>query len=242
MIRHSSSFLISIIIHTILLLSVFFAWKNYSVVKKIECEKKICLNLADVVEKIENIKEKKVEESKKVEKQKQKKIEKTEAITDKKETEIPIKKVIVEQKAQEPKKVEEIIKKEILQEPIAVEEVSRKEPVIEKKVEIEEDVLELKKENLSKEYIKINTQKIAKLLRENLYYPRSARKRNITGAIIIKFTLGVDAKVYNIKIVESKSDILSRAAIKTIENLSGVFPAPKEELVLNVPINYNLNY
>jgi protein TonB len=78
------------------------------------------------------------------------------------------------------------------------------------------------------------------LLQENLYYPRRARKRGIIGEVLVKFKLSMDAKVYSIEVLSSKSDILSRAAIKTIEDLSGKFPKPNKELTLNVPINYTL--
>ena len=51
----------------------------------------------------------------------------------------------------------------------------------------------------------------------------------------------MDAKVSNIKIVESSSEVLSRAAIKTIEDLSEKFTKPDKEVNLSVPINYSLN-
>ena len=47
-------------------------------------------------------------------------------------------------------------------------------------------------------------------------------------------------KVYDIKIIKSKSDILSRAAMKTIMDLSGKFPKPQKRLTLHVPIGYEL--
>lgn len=56
----------------------------------------------------------------------------------------------------------------------------------------------------------------------------------------MKFELSTEAKVNSIEIVTSENDILSRAAIKTLEDLSGKFPKPNEALVLEVPINYNL--
>ena len=96
------------------------------------------------------------------------------------------------------------------------------------------------KENVAKKYIQDNISKIAKLLQENLYYPRRARKKGITGEVIVKFTLELDSSVNNIKIITSNKEILSRAAIKTIQDLSGEFPSPKEQLTIEVPINYSL--
>lgn len=245
MIRHSRSFLISIIIHSVLLLLVLFAWNNYSVIKKADCDKKIHLSICDVVTvkeltkakeppKKENQKPQKPQETPKKEMQKPKKIEKIEKTAEIKPAPIPEKKVVLEPEVQEPK---------IIEKPAVFEEVVvLQEAVQEKNVETQQETPKLKQEKSSKEYLKVNTQKIAKLLQENLYYPRSARKKNITGEIVVKFTLGIDAKVYDIKIVESKSEILSRAAIKTIEDLSGVFPAPEQELILHVPINYDLKH
>jgi protein TonB len=85
-----------------------------------------------------------------------------------------------------------------------------------------------------------NLAKIAKLLQENLYYPRRARKRGIEGKVVVRFRLLKDATVEDIEIVSSEHAILSRGAKKTIENLSGKFPRPEDELTLNVPINYFL--
>ena len=82
--------------------------------------------------------------------------------------------------------------------------------------------------------------KIVKLLQDNLYYPRSARKRGAVGEVVVKFKLLKDATVEYVEIVSSKSAILSRAAKKTIMNLSGEFPKPKEELIIKIPINYSL--
>lgn len=92
----------------------------------------------------------------------------------------------------------------------------------------------------TKEYIDNHKNLIAQLLKENLYYPRSARKRGITGAVIVKFFLSKNSLVHSIQILSSKSDILSRGAIKTITNLSGKFPAPKDDITLIVPIKYSL--
>lgn len=89
-------------------------------------------------------------------------------------------------------------------------------------------------------YVDENLKEIVTLLQENLYYPRRARRRGLEGDVVVKFKLSKNAVVSSIEVVSSQSDILSRGAIKTIENLSTVFPKPKEELVLKVPISYKL--
>lgn len=95
-------------------------------------------------------------------------------------------------------------------------------------------------EELTKQYMDDNIAKIIKLLEDNLYYPRRARKKGITGKVIVSFTLGVDSRVYNIIVLDFDNKILSRAAIKTIEDLSGDFPKSKYELKLKIPIVYSL--
>lgn len=114
---------------------------------------------------------------------------------------------------------------------------------------IEKKIRKEKKKSLSKEITKVdfikqyldeNKDLIVKLLKENLYYPRSAVKRGIIGEVVVKFTLTKDSLVHSLETISSKSDILSRGALKTISNLSGKFPAPKEEITLIVPINYAL--
>ncbi|MFA5454668.1 MAG: TonB family protein [Sulfurimonas sp.] len=235
MIRHSNSLLISIFIHAILLLTLFFAWKSYFEVKKEE-EKKICLKLCSV-EPIKEITEKKeIQEVKVVAKEKQK--EPKEPKAPKKALKEKQKKIEITGEVKEIKDaIVEIIKGELIAEIVPKKLSKIEKPIVEQKA----DDAKLMQEVPQDEHMEINKQKISQLLKENLYYPMSARKRNITGLVKVSFTLGVDAKVYNIKIVESENDILSRAAIKTIEDLSTKFPKPTKELTLSVPINYNLN-
>lgn len=228
MLRHSNSFLISIFIHAILLLILFFTWKSYFEVKKEE-QKMICLKLCSV-----ELNKKAIEP---------KNAQKAEAVMQKKPTETKkIEEVKVEKKVE--KKIEVVA--DVNQIKVSVVQIIKDEVIAdivsEKLTEIQKPIVEQKiAQNIQNEHDEINKQKIAQLIEENLYYPMSARKRDITGLVKVKFTLGVDAKVYNIKIIESGSDILSRAATKTIEDLSTKFPKPQKELTLSVPINYNLN-
>ncbi|MEA3370135.1 MAG: energy transducer TonB [Campylobacterota bacterium] len=175
----------------------------------------------------------------------------------------------VKPKVQKPK-VEKVVKKIVpkpLSVPVVKEEVKPKEEPEEVYIEpIKEDIVEheevteivveeevqqseesthrLSQEEKAieqtQEYMDEHIKQIVNLLRENLYYPRSARKRGIVGEVVVKFTLSKDATVSLVEVISSKSEILSRAAIKTIEDLSGEFPKPNEELVLRVPINYEL--
>ena len=119
-------------------------------------------------------------------------------------------------------------------------QVLQEKPQEEIKKEIQKEVLPPRQASVSDAYMNEHMQQLVKLLQENLYYPRSARKRGIQGRVVVKFTLQQDATVSYIEVVSSKNEILSRAAVLTIENLSGKFPKPKEKLTLHVPIQYDL--
>lgn len=225
--RHTPSFLVSLIIHSLLLVAFFYTYTYVTSLKSKEEDEKICLKLTCIVEKHkEHVKEKPV-----------------------------VKKVIpktVKPKVEKPKK-KEVVKK-IIPNPLTVPVVKEiVEPIPEPEVvyvekEIEEDVVEVllvesaEEQAVAQEeqYMDEHIKEIVRLLSENLYYPRSARKRGVVGEVMVKFCLATDATVSEIEIVSSHSDILSRAAKKTIEDLSGEFPKPPEELTLHVPINYEL--
>lgn len=240
MIRHSSSFILSLILHIVILLAVFFIYKSIPKKESVKIEKKVRIDLSNVTIKqtpkiIPVVQTRKIIPQETLLKSKIKQVVKKKTP---KLKPIPIKNAPKIQEMIEPKKVLQEIKpiQEIKEEP---------KKIIDNKVEHFKEVtvenLLQKQKRLEQEYISQHIREISQLLSENLYYPRSARKRNIQGSIIVRFTLSTSAKVHNITIVSSKSEILSRAAIKTIEDLSGSFPHPAEELVLHVPITYKLS-
>jgi len=261
MIRHSSSFFISLILHLLLALIIFYGYKQVTKVKQTSYEEKVKIYLCSLPEakaipkplpKIKKVVKKEPIVKKVIPKKtiKPKPIKKVKKIKKKvivKKT-VPVKKA---PKIPEPQKIEpipEVVEpvqiEEVIQEPIQ-EEVQQIIPEVQTEVsppaqEELQETTENKVLRLEQEYINEHIQKISKLLSENLYYPRSARKRNIQGKVMVKFKLSTSSKSYDIQVISSKSEILSRAAIKTIEDLSGKFPSPPEELVLHVPINYGL--
>lgn len=89
-------------------------------------------------------------------------------------------------------------------------------------------------------YLQEHMALIARLLQENLYYPRSARKRGITGEVVVAFRLKQNGEASAIEVRSGAKAMLNRAAITTIERLSGEFPRPQQPLVLQVPIQYRL--
>lgn len=55
------------------------------------------------------------------------------------------------------------------------------------------------------------------------------------------FEIARNGEVTQVEALSSPSEILSRAAVKTIEDLSGKFPKPNEKLFLKIPIVYKLS-
>ena len=90
-------------------------------------------------------------------------------------------------------------------------------------------------------YIHNNLTAIQKALQENLYYPRKARKRGIEGEVVVLFHLDTQAHISDIKVLKTPHAILSRGAIRTLEDISGCIPKPQEELDIKVPIVYRLH-
>ena len=146
-------------------------------------------------------------------------------------------------KKEEPKIIEKSVEPIKAVEPVASVEQQRQ---TEKKTEVVENKMTpndipQKKVSDEEEYLEDNLAKIAKLIKDNLYYPRVARRRGIEGSVTVRFMLLKDATVTQITTISSSSGILTRAAIKTIAELSGKFPKPKKDLMVSVPIQYSLH-
>jgi protein TonB len=252
MTKHSKSLLLSILIHSLLLGFVFYAYSEVSSFLGHKKEKKVCIKLGCIHSVATETNKSPIKEKKSVEKVKKrapktppkkphkkivKKRVKTKTVPKKV---IPVKKIqkLPEPKSQEIVKVEE---KEPKKEQIIVAEDECPAQQIKpqkKRKDAQEQTLQT--ESSSQRYINTHLAEIAQLLQENLYYPRRARKRGIEGEVIVKFTLKTDAEVAKIEIISSENEILSRGAIRTLEDLSGAFPKPDEQLTLRVPISYSL--
>jgi len=116
-------------------------------------------------------------------------------------------------------------------------------PVVQesKTLQSTEHKTEAPKPSVQKQYVHTNLSAIRAMLQENFYYPLSARKRGIQGEVVVKFTLLKNSSIKDIIIIKSSQGILDSAAQKTIEALDGKLPAPSEDLVLELPINYRLH-
>lgn len=237
---HAPSLSVSIAVHILALFLVLFLYKSANIlIEKVQKEKRVCINLNICVPNME----KSPKEEVKSQKKQLKNIIKKEIKPEKKQ----LKKIL----KKEVKKIEPPSNPEVKTTAVVVKKIIKKIPqkkVIVKKVEqLPEIPLQavkklsiVPKKTTQEIYINNHISKISQLLSENLYYPRRARKRGVTGEVLVKFTLSKDALVSNTNVITSPSELLSRAAIKTIKDLSGKFPQPDEVIVLQVPIIFSL--
>lgn len=246
MIRHTNSFLISLILHSLLLFFIFYTVKTVSLDTQKKDNEIVCLKLCNVKHESKKENNHPNQPSSVVEKKLpplvKKEVEKVQKTQE-------IKQVVVSKKSEVKieKKLEIVKEKErtkALKHPVLKLSDNKDASSCNCKqscnCDSKQETQEMKNQRSQQTYIDENMQKIVKLLQENLYYPRGARRRGITGEVIVKFSLDTNGEVSFTSVVSSQSETLSHAAIKTIKDLSGDFPKPKERLVLKLPINYNL--
>lgn len=243
MIRYSNSFFLSLIFHGSLLLSVWFFYNNDTKTEQ-ETPLKIPLKLSMMEAASQTTAQHQAKEEVCIvqpqESKPKRAEEKKERVKDEKIVEKKIEKR--EEEKRELKREEQTSNEAKVQKSVIVAEPQKSvAQEVHKEVASEQKIAPKPQEkSYEQEYYELNTQKIVELLRENLYYPRSARLKEIVGVVKVKFMLDVDAKVHNITVIESSNEILSRAAIKTIEELSTKFPKPTSQTTLTIPITYSL--
>jgi protein TonB len=242
MIRNGRALFISFIIHGGIAVAAIVALQSFTQEKPGE-EARMCISLTQYREPVaqapapqpkpvpvvkpEPVKKVKPKpEPKKIEPEKPKHVEKT-------VTEAPA--PVVAQA--EPEPIEAVAEPEPKEE--VVENVEEVETVAVQEAEVEA-VEPVPAMSAGERYLQAHIAIISELLQKHLYYPRIARKRGITGEVIVAFELLKNGEAVRIDIEAGKSTILNKAAIKTIERLSGRFPKPNEPIVLHVPINYTL--
>jgi len=233
MIRHSSSFLISLFLHIALFLLLLFMYHSIPHSLHIHKEHRRLIKLSNIIFEKNTPK---VQTKKLITKKVVKKIKTIKKVKKIKQIYKYHHKVRITKKVHKVKKVYRL--KHINKIVVNKKSIDNKKLIqnIEKKV----DKQIILTKNIKQEFIDKYMLKIEQLLKDNLYYPRSARKRGIEGRVLVHFILHKDATVTNTSAISSNSAILSRAAIKTINELSGKFPKPSEQMTLDVPINYSL--
>ena len=95
--------------------------------------------------------------------------------------------------------------------------------------------------SVQERYLDEHLQIISQLLRRHLYYPKRARKRHMEGNVIVVFELLQNGDIGNIHVKQSSNKgILDRAAVKTISKLSGKVPKPPQTITIEIPIQFRL--
>ncbi len=227
MIRHGSSFLISLIIHFFLFASIFFSWNSLlSTDKEKKSEKKISVNLLEpTTKKIAKITDEKISQQKPIFKKKI--IDKKNQIVKKEINAKKIGKINIKEKEILKKKEEEKIEESAKFEQLNKLEELKKQDQLRKATQSQKN----EQDELAR--------KVRDIILKNKYYPRSAKRRGIEGEVLVKFILTKDGKAKSIKTI-SNYTVLNDSLKKTIAEISGDFPKPKSEFLIQVNIIYSL--
>jgi periplasmic protein TonB len=88
---------------------------------------------------------------------------------------------------------------------------------------------------------------ISDALKRHKHYPRVARRRGLSGKVVLDFVILPNGEIMDIRIVESQSDghaILHQAALRAVRQASPLPPFPKTlekpSLHVTIPIVYEL--
>ena len=68
---------------------------------------------------------------------------------------------------------------------------------------------------------------LAKVLFKNIRYPREAARRNISGDVILEFTIQKDGRLENLNVVNSPPQTLTASSIAAFNQLNGSWSQPK---------------
>ena len=239
--HRSNSFFISFVIHFFILLSALFLYNSVTLPKK---EQRVPINLCQCVAsscKCNSNSKPEVQEVTTTPMKKEKQISQRQTqLQQEQVTKLPIKQIIPQNISQASVKKEVQIEQDslvVVQNNMAVSTSSEKQIISKPTTQESKNTKTFEQ----KQYMQTNFSAIMSMLQENFYYPMSARKRDIQGEVVVKFTLLKNSTIKDIIIVKSPQEILSKATITTIESLSGKLPAPAEEIVLELPINYSLH-
>lgn len=162
-------------------------------------------------------------------------------------------KQIKETKPEPVKEAIKKVKKEIIKPKTEPKKEITKEPVKEEIKEIAQSVTTTKEitqtpqkvepqENYQQKYIDDNLASIIAAIKKYKKYPLQAKKRGMTGIVLVKCTIRTDGKLENIKIIEpSKYELLDENSIEILEIASKEFVAPKRDVTISIPFNYSLD-
>ena len=76
-------------------------------------------------------------------------------------------------------------------------------------------------------------------VRAAIRYPREALKDNLTGDVVVTFTVGTDGNVKDLSVTQSAAPVLDRAAENAVRQFHCV--AQGEEVRVQVPFSFKLD-
>lgn len=154
-----------------------------------------------------------------------------------------VKKKIIKKKVVKKRKEikeKEVKKKEIKAKKIAKQKEIKKES-IPKSAALEpiKNKVVKEKTDVKKEYLSKNLSLIRKYIKQNVHYPKIAKRLNIQGVVKVKFTLHTNGVVDNIVIL-SGHNRLKKSTINAVKDASSSFPRVKKDITIELPIEYKL--
>lgn len=66
---------------------------------------------------------------------------------------------------------------------------------------------------------------VSQFIADNLVYPKKAQKKEIEGIVIIQYTVNVDGKVIDVKVIKGVHNLLDNEAIRVIKEMEIWEPA-----------------
>jgi periplasmic protein TonB len=234
----SKAFFISLLIHA----SLFAMFLDFE--QQIPEKKEVVVLNMNMIQNINKVEKEPVQET----------AQKVEEITEEIiEPEKPIEKKVEEIKPEPVKEVIKKVKKEIVKpRPEPIKEI-KKEPIKEEIKEVVENIPTTKEisqtpqkvepqENYQQKYIDENLASIIAAIKKYKKYPLQAKKRGMTGKVLVKCTIKTNGELVDVKIIEaSKYELLNENSVEILELASKEFIAPKRDVTISIPFNYFLD-
>lgn len=235
MTRYLNSFLITLVLYAgvVFAFIIVFADDKVLIKKEIPLQQTISLKHIELIpvpkleKRIEKIIEKKVEKPKEIKK-----------VVKKEEPKKVVKKKVVKKKVvKKPIKKKEIKVEKVKEEKQIVKEIA-KEIVKEKPTNIQKPK-KIAKRDIKKDYLEKHLRLIRKQIKQNVHYPKSAKRLKIQGIVNVKFTLRSNGVVDNIVILNGHSR-LKKSTINAVKDAAASFPKIKKDITIQLPIEYKL--
>ena len=90
-------------------------------------------------------------------------------------------------------------------------------------------------------YLREKLSVISSIVQKHITYPPLARRMGWMGRVIVSFTLHPDGRLEELRVEKSSGyELLDKNALDTVKRVAHLFPTPPVEVVVKLPINYEL--